>query len=208
MNCFGCGAPVSGAACSYCGTSVGSSTDAAIEIEVTPALERLGLEDTAALVLGDGSDLEQTTNRLAEQVDDLWEAGELKKADALIRVFSKRLPRHDKINLMLAKTSFLFGLSTIKEISTAHIGQRYFKEAKKHLDAVTDSQYESEVSELLSKIDSTESKKVSAYTVWDDDDEATAAAKQSMENAEGCGATIGVVLAVIIGGLMLIGMFA
>ena len=177
-----------------------------IEIEVTPALQRLGLEDAAALILGDSSDLEQITNRLSERVDDLWEAGELKKADALVRVFSKRLPRHDKLNMMLAKTSFLFGLSTIKEISTAHIGQRYLKEAKKHLDAVTDSQYESAVSELLSKIESTESKKVSAHTVWDDDDEATAAAKKSMENAEGCGATIGVVLAVIIGGLILAGM--
>jgi hypothetical protein len=180
MNCFGCGAPVSGALCAYCGTPIGSSTDAALEIEVTPALQRLGLEDTAASILGDGGDLEQTTHRLAEWVEEFWEAGELKKADALVRVFSKRLPRHDKINLMLAKTSFLFGLSTIKESSTAHIGQRFLKEAKQHLDAVTESQYEPAVSELLSKIESTETKTVSAYTVWDDDDEATAAAKKSM----------------------------
>jgi hypothetical protein len=207
MNCLSCGAPLSADICSYCGTSVTSSTNTNIEIEMTPSLTRLGLEDVAIAIVGDGSDLDKIIQRLAVNVDCFWEASELKKADALVRVFSKRLPRHDKINLMLAKTAYLFGLSTIKNVSTAHIGQGYLREAKKYLNEISDPQYDGEVIALSSKINSTESKKISAFTIWEDDDKEIAEVKQSMESASGCGQILGVSIAVIIGVLIVFGLF-
>jgi hypothetical protein len=208
MNCHGCGAPLNGAVCSFCGTAVTNSSAVVVEIEVTSAIKRQGLEDVAEAVIGDGSDLDAMTHRLEDQVQALWDAGELKKADSLIRVFSKRLPRHDKINLMLARTSYFFAQRTIKQPSNAHIAQRYLNETRGHLDSIIGSALQNDVSDLKSKIASIESKTITAFTVWDDDDPEVAAAKQSMEGASYIGTIIGVVVAVIFGGLILLGMLA
>lgn len=208
MNCRGCGAPITGPECNYCGTLVNDTSEAPIEIEISAGIKRQGLEDIVVGILGDGEDLEAIVSRLSDQVESLWSTNDFKKADAVIVAYSKRLPKHDEINLLLAKTSFFFGLSTIKDTSTAHVGKRYLTDANRYLDRISDSKYQAAVDDLRARIVSTESKTIGAFTVWDDDDLATANAKLGMETATSVGAGIGTILgwivAIIIGLGMLI----